>query len=655
MDSKNEIYLAQTYSCSAKTTKIILSPLLSSYVSLLIGKFIGRIQINRCDVNHDVQFYVVYHSLADLVSCNQYIFAQDYYSNCERKKIEGGCFYPLNESIDSTSVVQLSNSTPKRPMIHITIFDILKEDRNMSYINEYIYRESSRFKAIMDSSIWNYYLPITEPAISIERFENIVKKIDDNVNKRLYRYCVTNEYVELNARLVRNSYLSRELRAHGSFVSPFVFHSESEMEKELYRCLDSEKHTRAKNFCCSAKWRMLLLDDYANKPLKEIETEDVSQRSSRSKTDGDEYEYMAVKVTGKLKVIIDDLQSKGCTDIVWCCPSEAEINERYENRNNNQWELKPWSWYDINGDRVEKYTDPDIAIVCATNVKHAFQLLILQRYDIVLLDYLLGDRKDKKGREYSYYLLKLIYDKCNLADVGDQSSFASLDIEDDGNVNKTDLLGPDGCLYFMHISAFVSAIQERLREQHLLRNEPFWHIAHGACPTNTPELFLYYLYRIMKKRYESIMIQDGQEVGSLIHFLDGIYKENPRMQSVNKFNTLLNLRAQYNRIKNDVYKEEHELLKMKSGDSFINGCSPLDCRSSRLISSTFPDILFYGNSFWEHLQHLIYLTAYGTIRQWTEMWEEYSFIKPRLVLNEKKGKKVCRAIENYIIALKNNS
>ena len=150
-------------------------------------------------------------------------------------------------------------------------------------------------------------------------------------------------------------------------------------------------------------------------------------------------------------------------------------------------------------------------------------------------------------------------------------------------------------------------------------------------------------------------MQEGKCVGSLIDFLNGIFSGNPRMQCVNEFNTLLNLRAQYNRIKNDVYKEERELLKMKAGEELINGCSPLDCRSSRLICSTFNDILYYGNSFWEHLQHLIYLIAYGTIRQWTEMWEEYTFIKPRLMLNDEKGEKVCKAIEEYIIALKSNS
>lgn len=152
-----------------------------------------------------------------------------------------------------------------------------------------------------------------------------------------------------------------------------------------------------------------------------------------------------------------------------------------------------------------------------------------------------------------------------------------------------------------------------------------------------------------------MMKQGNESVGLLIDLLSEIFEGNPRMQSVNKFNNLLNLRAQYNRIKKDVYKEERELLNMKAGDSFINGCSPLDCRSSRLISSTFTDILYYGNSFWEHLQHLIYLTAYGTIRQWTEMWEEYTFIKPKLELNGDKGRKVCKAIENYIIDLKSNT
>ena len=696
MSSKIEIYLAQTYSVSANTKKIVLSPLLSSSVSMLIGEFVGKIVINKCDVNHDIKFYVFYNSLSYLVSGNQYLFAQDYYiADYERKKNENGCFYSLSKIGDSFNTVNLPVLATKLPMIHITIFDILKESENMSYINEYVYRRSSRFKSIMDSSIWNYYLPITTPAITTERFKNIVKKIHDNVQKKLYRYCVANEYAELNARLVQNSYLSRELHVHGFSVSPFVFHSEYEIEKDLLKrlakvCINDKSRYNKKDledekvreikiekynaFCFGAKWRILLLDDYANEKLKEINgnTENVNIIDNEH-----QIKEESKVVTGKLKIIIDDLRSIGCADIVWCCPTEYEIENKWA-VNGKQ---KSWKWYDSNGVALKKYTDPDIVIVCAKTVKTALKLLVFQRYDIILLDYLLAERNDKKDREYSYYLLKILYELKKYSESGESYGgtineslckaigiklYQSVNekfvyqIEGVGgecrNMNIKNLFGPDNRLYFMHISAFVYAIQERLQEQHLLRSESFWHIARGACPTNTPKLFLFYLYRVMEKRYESITMQEGECVGSLIDFLSEIFEEGrPRMKCVNKFNTLLNLRAQYNRIKNDVYKEERELLNMKAGEELINGCSPLDCRSSRLICSTFHDILYYGNSFWEHLQHLIYLIAYGTIRQWTEMWEEYTFIKPRLMLNDEKGEKVCKAIEEYIIALKSNS
>lgn len=561
----------------------------------------------------------------------------------------------------------------KLPVLHWSMYDLFM-------INEFslgaIYYRP-RYIKYLDSSIWNYFFPIfvlkeqctgKEKWIynrNIDRIEYILESIWRNSNHNLYRFANTYEYYELNNRLISEAYLDD--RGHAQAVSPFVFHSEYEMREELTQRLlkkvrEKEKKVttggdEAKSFTCGVKWRILLLDDYANRPLKESgkvlndsmskgETMEEERLNSRTKSEN---------ITGKLKIIVDDLRTKGVVDVVYCCPTKEQIEIRYGNRHSEKCELNPWDWKDVNGYDVQEYADPDIAIVCAVNVKQALQLLAIQRYDIVLLDYLLDCRADKKGREYSYSLLKLIYGKYN--GIIDRSLNESLgiDLEIVEDINTKDLIGPNSRLYFMHISAFVNAIQERLQEQHLLRSEPFWHIARGACPTNTPELFLYYLYRAMEKRYESIMMQDDQYVGSLIDFLNEVFSNNPRMQCVNKFNTLLNLRAQYNRIKNDVYKEECELLNMKTGDELINGCSPLDCRSSRLICSIFKDILYYGNSFWEHLQHLIYLIAYGTIRQWTEMWEEYTFIKPRLMLSEKKGKKVCKAIEGYIIALKSNS
>ena len=51
--------------------------------------------------------------------------------------------------------------------------------------------------------------------------------------------------------------------------------------------------------------------------------------------------------------------------------------------------------------------------------------------------------------------------------------------------------------------------------------------------------------------------------------------------------------------------------------------------------------------FLEHLMQLVYLTAYGTVRQWPEMWEEYQFIKS--IVGPLKN------IEKYIFKLKNNN
>jgi hypothetical protein len=48
--------------------------------------------------------------------------------------------------------------------------------------------------------------------------------------------------------------------------------------------------------------------------------------------------------------------------------------------------------------------------------------------------------------------------------------------------------------------------------------------------------------------------------------------------------------------------------------------------------------------------HLVYLTAFGTIRQWSDMWEEYMLIKDRL----KDNKLLTDKIEEYIISLKQN-
>jgi hypothetical protein len=52
----------------------------------------------------------------------------------------------------------------------------------------------------------------------------------------------------------------------------------------------------------------------------------------------------------------------------------------------------------------------------------------------------------------------------------------------------------------------------------------------------------------------------------------------------------------------------------------------------------------------EHAVHLVYLTAFGTVRQWPEIWEE-----SRYVASQINDDKVISAIENYVYTLKSES
>ena len=94
--------------------------------------------------------------------------------------------------------------------------------------------------------------------------------------------------------------------------------------------------------------------------------------------------------------------------------------------------------------------------------EQCYKKLVKKEFDIILLDYLLKD-------DYGYSLLKAVEGK-----------------------NSRIIKGPHDELFFMFISAFTTAVSERLTFEGYSRNMN-WHIGEGACPTNTPELFKYRL------------------------------------------------------------------------------------------------------------------------------------------------------------------
>lgn len=504
------------------------------------------------------------------------------------------------------------------PVIHLTNITLLPTNNTeLEKIEKRrIKVKWSRHVSRMDSSIWHYYYSLEEHICNPQRFNSIIDDIrrnmygydghsteDNGRSFNRYNLSIAEEYEDFYSRLSNSCYIcSSKNGGHSANVSPFLFHSERFMRTFLFD--DKEKEILSHNL----NWRILLVDDHATEPMSGSSGVQLS----------------------KLDIIKNDFYRIGFSENANCVISNST----------------------------------SIEFDCVTSVSEAYEKLKPgnkksgNKYDIILLDYKLDVQNGKQ--EYGYELLEKIRD--------DQE-------EKNNHGEKKELNpGPNDTFYFMFISAYTTAVQERLQMEGFYISKDYWLIGRGACPTNTPYLFLYCLKRMMDIRYDKLtkhskqllkdlnkrnnpltFLQIEEEKGkyaTMTMFLTKLYeKDKERNNCVLGFNAFLNLRRVYDTIKHDV-------------DHTSNTKEERNMKSSPLIMSLFRDEEFCSNSFWEHLQNLVYLTAFGTIRQWPEMWEDYMFIKTKLkkaedviwnsldaeVLQGKTPPSIL--IRNYILSLK---
>jgi hypothetical protein len=221
--------------------------------------------------------------------------------------------------------------------------------------------------------------------------------------------------------------------------------------------------------------------------------------------------------------------------------------------------------------------------------------------------------------------------------------------------------GPNGRFFFMFISAFYTAVHERMLEKGYGKTErDLWFIGDGACPTNTPCLFAYQLLLLMRYRIKDLSLDNEGGFLTLKDLLKEIFVNadprdkltDVRERAHNHFNHVLFMRDKYKKLEKDLLEKDEKKT--------LTGKEIMDMPSSLLIQSAFQYVHHFSGAFFEHLQHLIYLTAFGTIRQWTELWEEYVFIHKTLLRYDDltggaDGLTINQAIRDYIIQLKENS
>lgn len=492
------------------------------------------------------------------------------------------------------------------PIIHIVEGE---EDRKTFFDSyELNHRNAPRFRFITDSGIWNYF------AEDNGHFNSIVKDIINNYESNYYGLLISQEFADLNARLTTESYIytdsndepesldnsdendeqSSDNLGHGADVSPFLFHSESKLKRE--RIIDENSYRGGVYDVNNYHWRVLLVDDRIGESYLKPQELQVTKEAI-------------------LKKRIDAMMGFGTCECVYLSDDE-----------NSQYSIN--SAFDcVDNDKA------NMVVLCVDTIEKAECALKNYKFDFIFLDYLLK-KSNNAPRRYGYELLTDL-DRAIGKNNGYLTPYSRY------NNGEQFIVGPDHRYFFMFISAFTTAISERLRLFGWSRSEELWHIAEGACPTNTPELFCYNLEKMMVKRIKDSGIENLAP-NNILKIIYEIYRPakkgeaSIRKRANESYQNVLSLLYHYNRILNDVQIPEA-------------GKSVFSTRGSVLMTSYFQKYMNMGGLL-EHLVHLVHLTAFGTVRQWPEMWEESLFFKVQFsdLFNSKDLEKGIEIVEGGI-------
>ncbi len=331
------------------------------------------------------------------------------------------------------------------PLVSIGLYDISNEEKIDTFLPH----------NFLDSSIWNYYITVDSNKKTSDKLVKVIEIIQHNYAENLYHTKIAREFIELNYRLLKNSYLEAN-GGHANAVVPFVFHSEYEMKKKARKILDEinkiikiQDKTDNK---IKLQWNVLLLDDYANNKLGTVgKTKKNTKKDVFDHVTGNFFENYNKK--SELNYKLSFIGDKDSDDNIQTVESISAALERIV-------EVKK---------EEKKEKDENKT-----------------QYDIILLDYLLGRPNPKKlKREYGHEFLEQLKDKINKRDVEKEEKII---------INK----GPLGRFWIFPISSFNNAMLSKLREKGIEKINDDWYIMEGADMVNTPNLFIYNFYKLIQ-------------------------------------------------------------------------------------------------------------------------------------------------------------
>lgn len=632
----------------------------------------------RYTLGGNFSFYIIYHSVRDLYSGNEYKFGQDCLKNENKEKL---------------------------PIIHLTLFDIFADNSRIKL------PEVKRYKKIIDSSIWNYYVPVfvtdslgnCATKINYKRFHHVLKEVACNTAKGLYNLSVSDEYADLNARLLEQSYLKGSHKA----ISPFIFHSENELQTLIREEFEERIGLDNESIVSQIKkhkWRILLVDDKADGGM----SNNINVSSVNDSYGLPQNSKLSIIISLLDKLFVDSNHTisygervSNSENVLFSIEYAKKVSEAQDKIRNKKYDLILLDYLleqdeygyelleeiykevellkllnNILGVLLKESFSPYECEIISKLIAHSdrsIKLLCKEPYSTIVKSLFTESRFKSLADLYLLYILPQInVPSINRTQEGWEDIYKHIlsdkelgdFIEKGGLIKAIEKLieelskdrykiGPRKRLFFMFISAYSSAVHDRLLAEGLNPSEKYWFISTGACPTNTPQLFLYNLLKLMDKRLEDSGMSKLSPEG-IVKVVEKIYPgsgESPRKYASKYYQEVQSLQYHYRNILDDI-------------DVSARNKSIFETSGSVLMTDFMNNHINLGGLL-EHLAQLVHLTAFGTIRQWPEMWEEYIYFKAQLGAQLEKEEKdetiierfnnLCDRIQDYISDLKSSS
>lgn len=406
------------------------------------------------------------------------------------------------------------NVTIDEPIIVYTYHKYLLENKSGPVVEELRQRIEHNLAFLKNTSIWVRTLDVSEALTDVENEFNWFK------NLGLYDFDAAKEFIEYQVRAQKENYLDPTINGgHSTHVSPMVYSNEVNFRDFFFGGESTINFKFMENKVGNFKsnnvsLRILLIDDKIGENC--VGEQDLDCDCSDCKGKG-----YSDKQRCKLWVLKQLMSGKFISAEE---KKENFIERTYWNDNINTYLVKElkikdlWGWNDEKKELERKACDKikpldtpikdgGVQIVGVCDLNSALALMSCCKFDIILLDYLLGERtNDKTSRSYSTELFEFLsYEfegkKNNIDNAPEIVQMLAEDLPGGENIKLPFLekfreevklnRGPLDKYWIIPMTSYNYSFISDLQRKHVRLIDYRWNISQGADPINTPWKFLH--------------------------------------------------------------------------------------------------------------------------------------------------------------------